>query len=130
MFLSVFPKQDLLKKKVTRSRRCIMCFAVCPKCDKHKKVTRHHILPRRFFGSPPNAPILLICRSCHTDLEQLIPEKELQSHQFYWSILFVFLKTDRIRVIEWSGNRSYVVWKKYEMPPLPQATGQLLGKFL
>lgn len=92
-----------------------MCIGHCPKCEQRTKLTRHHILVRRYFGSPDNAPILLICRTCHTELHKLIPD-ELKTIHFYWEVVFMFLSANRIKVMEWSGNRSYIV-RRYENRP-------------
>lgn len=85
----------------------------CPKCKEETKLTKHHILVRQYFGSPDNAPILLICRTCHTELHKMIPENELKTIHFYWDVCFIFLQTNRIKVMEWSGNRTYTV-RRYE----------------
>lgn len=59
----------------------------CPKCRKIKDISRHHIFPQRHFA---HSPILHMCRSCHTDLERLIPF-ELQPDEFYLDIVRLFL---------------------------------------
>lgn len=46
----------------------------CPKCKKHKQLTRHHVLPRCHFGE--NDEIELICDRCHVKLERVIAKKE------------------------------------------------------
>jgi C4-type Zn-finger protein len=43
----------------------------CPKCkQEHVRLTRHHVLPKCFFGGA--GEILLICRECHDELEEVI----------------------------------------------------------
>lgn len=79
----------------------------CQKCGTHRKLTRHHVLPRRFFGV--NGPCCVLCRKCHDLIEKLIPEKELQTIRFYWTTLFRFLERDRVAVVEWSTGREYHV---------------------
>lgn len=67
---------------------------VCPKCGKQCHLTKHHILPKRFFG--PNNKIFLICRDCHDELEKFIPKYDkLNPHQ-YFQVLRWFLT-------EWKG---------------------------
>lgn len=83
----------------------------CLKCRQKKILTRHHILPRRFYGSPPDAPILLICRSCHDDLEILIPQQPKMERHQYWIILFQFLNRSRVIVVDWCGENEYEVMK-------------------
>lgn len=98
----------------------------CPKCNQTTKLTRHHILVKRFFGSPDNAPILLICRTCHTELEKLIPEHQMQTVEFYWEVIFYFLNTNKIRVVEWNGKRSYTVRRDDEMHSLQEVIGNVI----
>lgn len=43
----------------------------------------------------------------------MIPENELKTIHFYWDVCFIFLQTNRIKVMEWSGNRTYTV-RRYE----------------
>jgi len=46
-------------------------YSICPKCFKIKKLTAHHIFPKRFFGD--NNSKLYICRDCHDEIEEIIP---------------------------------------------------------
>lgn len=104
---------------------------VCVKCRRLKPKTRHHVLPRRFFGHSENSPCLLICRTCHSELEKEIPEKELQTIEFYWEVIFIFLKTNRVRIIEWSGSRSYVVRRqngKADLQPVSEIIREIVDK--
>jgi len=98
----------------------------CPKCRQETKLTRHHILVRQYFGSPDNAPILLICRSCHTELHKMIPENELKTVYFYWEVCFIFLQTNRLHVMEWSGKRRYTVRRYGQMQPLQREIAETL----
>jgi hypothetical protein len=79
----------------------------CEKCRTRRRLTRHHVLPRRFFGSPDDAPICVLCRPCHDELERLIPLKVEMPIPFYWTTLFRFLGSDRVRIVQWCGRRSY-----------------------
>jgi hypothetical protein len=84
----------------------------CEKCRKGPRecrLTRHHVLPKRFFGSSDTAPVVLLCRSCHDQVEEMIPLKEQRGIQFYWAVLFLFLESERVLVHEWRGARRYYV---------------------
>lgn len=81
----------------------------CEKCRTRRRLTRHHVLPRRFFGSPDDAPICVLCRPCHDELERLIPLTEMQPIPFYWITLFRFLRSRSVRVVQWRGRRCYRV---------------------
>ena len=48
-------------------------WGLCPSCLYLRDLTKHHIYPVRFFGRPKNSPILHLCRSCHDEVEKLIP---------------------------------------------------------
>lgn len=61
----------------------------CPKCGQIKGRTLHHCLPRRFWKK--KSPVIALCRSCHTELEQLIPLKEKKPDQFYFDVVQEFL---------------------------------------
>ena len=62
---------------------------ICPKCKKHKALTRHHIKPKRFFKS---SQTIKICRHCHDDLEMIIPKRERLPIRFYYQIIRDFLR--------------------------------------
>jgi len=61
---------------------------VCPKCKRKKKLTRHHILPKRWFVK---SSILNICRKCHNELELLIPFCKMPIG-FYKRVVRKFMK--------------------------------------
>ena len=63
----------------------------CPKCGKEKAMTRHHIYPIRHFGKGKhNKELYLLCRTCHDNLERLIPF-EVMPVEFYSAVIQVFL---------------------------------------
>ena len=93
--------------------------AKCARTPDQAKLTKHHILPRRFFGSPPTAPIAVLCRGCHDQIEEMIPAKDVRAPQFYWAVLFLFLESDRILVYEWATTRRYYVSLR-SVPATPQ----------
>jgi len=51
--------------------------------------TRHHILPKRFFGG--NGGLFKICRNCHNKLENKIPSKKRLQPWQYKQILLNFI---------------------------------------
>lgn len=59
----------------------------CHKCNKHKVLTKHHVLPKRHFKH--SHVILYLCRSCHSELERIIPDKRVHT-RFYFYVLIVF----------------------------------------
>ena len=64
----------------------------CPKCGKgwnEVQKTRHHLLPKEFFGE--NDHILLICTECHENLETRIPHKRKFAITTYYLIVNNFL---------------------------------------
>lgn len=69
-------------------------FGKCPVCKKEKHLTRHHILPRRFFGNIEE--IVLVCRICHDDIEKEIPDYQKMTTEFYYDILIKFGIYERI----------------------------------
>jgi hypothetical protein len=58
------------------------------------ELTRHHILPRRFFGNKKNSPILHLCRKCHDDIELLLPQEIKMTRSEYVEIAVDFLTPD------------------------------------
>ena len=63
----------------------------CPKCREYKKMTRHHVYPRRHFGKRNNNVIFHLCRECHVELETRIPFYRIKKHR-YVVILLRFLE--------------------------------------
>ncbi len=60
----------------------------CELCGRHKKLTRHHLIPRgvhrkkryqkRFGKTEMHQRSIMICKECHAGIHDLIPdEKEL-----------------------------------------------------
>ena len=68
-----------------------MCVILCPKCLYLRDGTKHHVMPRRFFRTNSNSPLLFLCRSCHTDLEKLIPQHDKLRKEDYLQIAREFL---------------------------------------
>ena len=73
-----------MKKK----RKCSANYGRCPKCGEVELLTRHHFLPRRYFGENPF--IIKICQKCHDEVELLIPEYRLSACD-YFEIAYCFI---------------------------------------
>jgi hypothetical protein len=65
---------------------------MCPKCKHLKLLTKHHILPKRFFKEHPESPILHLCRICHDAIERLIPQTTQLPTSMYVDIARNFLE--------------------------------------
>ena len=63
---------------------------VCPKCFKVHKLTKHHVLPKRFFGFNHN--VLHLCRDCHDEIDTLIPQYTKMEEDFYFKITLKWLR--------------------------------------
>jgi hypothetical protein len=68
--------------------------SLCQKCKEIKPTTRHHALPRRWFGETDN--IILLCVMCHRAIEQVIARAEQGrplSKSQYWELTTTFLNS-------------------------------------
>lgn len=63
----------------------------CPCCGIWTVMTRHHIHPVRHYGRRNNNHILLLCRSCHDDIEKYIPQAKMP-HAFYQALLDIYIE--------------------------------------
>jgi len=46
---------------------------ICPACGNNRRLTNHHVYPKRFF---PNQFLMIkLCNQCHRELEELIPNR-------------------------------------------------------
>jgi len=61
----------------------------CPACGEYAILERHHFLVQRFFG--PNPFYIRICRTCHEEVEKLIPETIHLSAIEYFEIAYKFI---------------------------------------
>ncbi len=66
-------------------------WGLCPSCLYLRDLTKHHIYPVRFFGRPKNSPIMWLCRSCHDEIEKIIPQHELLHKRDYLQLSREFL---------------------------------------
>ena len=67
-------------------------IGICPKCGEICKLAIHHILPVRFYGKQKKPLILLLCRTCHDQIETLIPYKHKLREVDYINIAKNFLR--------------------------------------
>ena len=93
-----------MKLNKRRKKEKLLLQEACPVCGKRKKLTRHHIFPRRWFGKKNNNDIYLLCRDCHRKLEKKIYRAERGgqlrlSREKYWKILSEFIKLGFIALI-------------------------------
>lgn len=70
----------------------------CPACQKVTALERHHILPRRFFGTGRhNDHIVCLCSDCHKKVEARINRRErYRAGQLttleYFAIVLLYMK--------------------------------------
>lgn len=62
----------------------------CPKCGNMRKMTIHHVLPKRFFHG--DGQKFKLCRVCHDELETHIPCEPPLHPSEYIRILTRFLR--------------------------------------
>lgn len=71
----------------------------CPACNVEYTVenwkSRHHILPKRFFGG--EGGLFELCRQCHNELEKLIPAKKQLTECEYKAILCDFVRSKQLK---------------------------------
>lgn len=48
----------------------------CPMCRKFRKLTTHHVVPRRLCLENFSERVVRVCRKCHDDIERQIQEAE------------------------------------------------------
>jgi len=63
----------------------------CPKCKEWGPLTRHHILPVRFFPKQTEPDVIFLCRTCHDELEKIIPLGERRPRTFYYKAVILFI---------------------------------------
>lgn len=54
----------------------MITLGLCPKCLQIKEITKHHILPKRYFKKKNDYMVLHLCRECHNILEMVIKKNE------------------------------------------------------
>lgn len=74
-----------MPRKERKVREC-----TCPKCGERKLATRHHLWPKRHYGTERNSRVVILCKECHRKLEMRIPYKRIP-HRFYVAIYLTFM---------------------------------------
>jgi hypothetical protein len=67
-------------------------FGICPVCYQQRPLTKHHVLPRRFFQKQRRPMVLFLCRPCHNKLEKLIPFRPKKKRSWYIQTTINFVK--------------------------------------
>lgn len=67
-------------------------LSVCARCKTFKHLTKHHVLPLRWFQG--EGPIMVLCRTCHDEIEKIIPFRRMP-YIFYWRVAIYFVKEYR-----------------------------------
>ena len=62
---------------------------ICKKCGKFKHLTRHHLLPQRWWQG--RGRIKRLCRDCHNKIELLIPFQKMPV-RFYFQVFRYFIR--------------------------------------
>ena len=57
-------------------------IGICLKCYKIKKLTRHHVYPRRFFKNQKKPVIVMMCWDCHQGLEKQLPKYPIKKIKY------------------------------------------------
>ncbi|MDA3815585.1 MAG: hypothetical protein PF549_04430 [Patescibacteria group bacterium] len=68
---------------------------ICPKCFKLKRLTKHHILPKRFYKR--NDHTIYLCRDCHDEIEVILERLECDNsgrlkHHHYQEVIKRFIR--------------------------------------
>ena len=65
----------------------------CPACQQVGGKTKHHILPIRHYGKGKhNEHAVMLCRTCHNELEMRIPLQPKLPDWQYFAIVALFIK--------------------------------------
>ena len=85
----------------------------CELCGRPERLTRHHLIPRtlhrnrrvrrRWSREALTRAILWVCRPCHDQIHQLIPEKQLAEH--YHTREALLAHAELRRFVEWIRSR-------------------------
>jgi hypothetical protein len=67
-----------------------MRIGICNKCFFNRRLERHHILPRRFFGK--NKYTVVLCEDCHDEIEGILPIDVKLSKGMYLEINEAWLR--------------------------------------
>lgn len=56
--------------------RKIFINASCARCGRKNDLTRHHYFPVRWYNRKSNDAIVILCRKCHTSIEEVLHHLE------------------------------------------------------
>ena len=78
-------------------------IGICPKCEEYRRLTHHHILPKRHGGA--DGPGIKLCWDCHCELEDMIAlvegrRRHRLSVRSYFRITANFLREADDRVMD------------------------------
>jgi len=95
-----------MKKKIDKR--------VCPKCFEVRKLTEHHILPRRFYKF--NKHVIYLCRKCHDNIEVIISKLESENNgrldtDGYYKVIKDFIKNGMYASVmqDFEGNEKILI---------------------
>ena len=52
-------------------KRCLV--GICPACLNYRRLTTHHLWPKRVYGRRGNDATITLCSKCHEALERVMP---------------------------------------------------------
>ena len=92
---------------------------VCPKCFEMKKLTEHHILPRRFYKF--NKHIIYLCRECHNNIEIVVSKLEFDNNgkldkDGYYKVIKDFIKNGMYASVMQDSNGDKKTLINYKKP--------------
>jgi len=82
---------------------------VCNRCGEYKWINKHHIFPKKFFGTKDNNETIQLCLDCHTDIHTFIP-KEKKEKSFYSNLIIRFLSGITILIIIFGISKILNLW--------------------
>jgi len=53
-----------------------MKIGLCPACLEERRLSKHHLFPKRHFGRKKNREVCMLCLDCHANLERVIADIE------------------------------------------------------
>jgi len=63
---------------------------VCNRCGEYKWINKHHVFPKKFFGTKDNNETVSLCLDCHAEIHSILP-KDKQEKTFYSNFMLKFL---------------------------------------
>ena len=71
-------------------------IGVCPKCCEIKRLTKHHVFPKRYYRRNQKPVCMWLCRTCHDQLELMIP-LERMGKGFYLTVVKRFMQNHNMQ---------------------------------